>query len=95
MYSFFCALLGCGYVFFTFSFLKESPRWLLANGKPNEAKEVLEFLAKKNGRLTFERLPDLKEPEKTENVNVSAIFPHKKLKLRLMCMAFVCSRATV
>jgi len=89
MYSFFCALLGCGYVFFTFSFLKESPRWLLANGKPNEAKEVLEFLAKKNGRLTFERLPDLKEPEKTENVNVSAIFPHKKLKLRLMCMAFV------
>ena len=89
MYSFFCALLGCGYVFFTTSFLKESPRWLLANGKPNEAKEVLEFLAKKNGRLTFERLPDLKEPEKTENVNVSAIFPHKKLKLRLMCMAFV------
>ena len=73
----------------TFSFLKESPRWLLANGKPDEAKEVLEFLAKKNGRLTFERLPDLKEPEKTENVNVSAIFPHKKLKVRLMCMAFV------
>ena len=88
-YSFFCALIGCGYVLITFSFLKESPRWLLANGKPDEAKEVLEFLAKKNGRLTFERLPDLKEPEKTENVNVSAIFPHKKLKVRLMCMAFV------
>jgi len=88
-YSFFCGVIGCGYVALTFSFLRESPRWLLANGKPNEAKEVLEFLAKKNGRLTFDRLPDLKEPERTESVNVSAIFPHKKLKLRLMCMAFV------
>jgi OCT family organic cation transporter-like MFS transporter 4/5 len=88
-YSFFCGIIGCGYVALTFSFLRESPRWLLANGKPNEAKEVLEFLAKKNGRLTFDRLPDLKEPERTESVNVSAIFPHKKLKLRLMCMAFV------
>ena len=109
LYSFFCSLVGLTYCVITAPFLKESPRWLLANGKAKEAREVLKFLAMKNGRLVLpasasasassrlninniNNFPDLKEPDENKddvNVNVSAIFPHQKLKLRLKCMMFV------
>jgi len=52
-------------VFLTFPFLPESPRWLCAKGRFDEAQEVLERVAKVNGN--FENIEADEMQEKLQN----------------------------
>ncbi|KAK4879042.1 hypothetical protein RN001_007188 [Aquatica leii] len=65
-------------------FLPESPRWLLANGKFEEALRLLETLAKLKQRMMLTRSKSVEDAEKCPDVCVLCRTPNMRLKTILI-----------
>ncbi|KAM9308188.1 uncharacterized protein PAF06_012352 [Gastrophryne carolinensis] len=79
-----------GLLFFYIWFLPESPRWLLAKGKNEQAKKVLQKAASVNKKkLSEEMLKQLQEDKKQKSGNTADLFRISALRRITLVMAVV------
>lgn len=71
-----------------FSFLPESPRWLIANGRKDEAMKILEHVAKVNGK-TLPKAADDIYIEKHTFKDILPIMKNRTLVLRWLTIIFM------
>lgn len=74
-----------------FSFITESPRWLIMKGKTKEAIKILEKVAKTNGKITVlceDGINLKKEQRLSFTMFVRKLLNSKTLMYRLIVMSF-------
>jgi len=68
--------------------LPESPRWLIAKGRYEEANEIIQKCAKVNGVTLPDKVVDSSSEEKTEHQSVLKMFTSPKLLARTLIIYF-------
>ena len=72
-----------------FSFIPESPRWLLSNGRKKEANKILTKLAKRNHKsLAVDSLNLLEADETPSTGKIWQLFSTKTLSFRTIVICF-------
>ena len=72
-----------------YSFIPESPRWLLSNGKKKEARKILTKLAERNGKKLSDEVLDLLETDKDASTGkIWQLFSTKTLTARTAVICF-------
>lgn len=81
--------LPCAVYIFYICFIPESPRWLLSNGRKNEARDILRKLAKRNGKeLTEMTLNLLESEDKSSSGKIWQLLSTKTLAVRTAVICF-------
>ena len=72
-----------------YSIIPESPRWLLSNGRREEAEHIVVKMAKRNGKcLTDEQLNLLEAEQQVSNGRLWQLFSTRKLALQTLVIFF-------